>query len=417
VSFGNLGNVNLKPEVTTDNEIGADIEFFRRALLTVTYDKSRTENQILQVPNPAEKGFSTQWNNAGVISNRTWEISLNLPVVQRRDVSWSWTFSYDRTRTVIDSLTVAPYNYGSTSQNTGTIYLAKTGAPYAAFYGRQFVTDCSQLPAAFQADCGGANTTWQKNDDGFIVWAGGANGSGSQFTWRDGITHNMYQTTLTGVGAPWGVTENFGMPIIIRDPSCLDPATGNLTAPVGTCPAAQLPLGTGLPSWQFSIGQNFQYRRLSVYALMQGVIGRSVYNQGYNWAHLDFMSNDIDQSGRTVETAKPLGYYFRAGLPDNSGGIGGFYDILGPNSYNTMSSSYAKLRELSVSYNVGPVNGVGNWTVSLIGRNLFTLTNYRGFDPEVGQGGGLGNSAAVNAVDAFTFPNPRTFTFALSTSF
>jgi TonB-linked SusC/RagA family outer membrane protein len=419
VSFGNLGNVNLKPEVTTDNEIGADIEFFRRALLTVTYDKSRTENQILLVPNPAEKGFGNQWNNAGVISNRTWELSLNLPVIQRRDVSWSWTFSYDRTRTIIDSLTVAPFNYGSTSQATNTIYLAKTGEQYASMYGRKFVTQCSELPIAFQADCGGANTSWQRNDDGFIVWAGGANGSGSAFTWRDGITHNMYQTTLTGAAAPWGVTENFGMPIVIRDPGCVDPTTGNLlpTVPAGTCSAAQLPLGSGLPAWQFSVGQNFQYRRLSVYALLQGVMGRMVNNQGYAWAHLDFMSNDIDQSGRTVETAKPLGYYFRAGLPDNSGGIGGFYDILGPNSYNVMSSSYAKLRELSVSYNVGPVSGVGNWTVSVIGRNLFTITNYRGFDPEVGQGGGLGNSAAINAVDAFTFPNPRTFTFALSTSF
>jgi TonB-linked SusC/RagA family outer membrane protein len=417
VSFGNLGNKNLKPEVTTDNEIGADIEFFRRALLTVTYDKSRTENQILLVPNAAEKGFGNQWNNAGVISNRTWELSLNLPVIQRRDVSWSWTFSYDRTRTIIDSLTVAPYNYGSTSQATGSIYLAKTGEPYASMYGRKFVTECSQLPVAFQADCGGANTTWQRNDDGFIVWAGGVNGSGSPFTYQDGITRNLYQTTLTGAAAPWGVTENFGMPIVIRAPECLDAVTGNLAVPAGTCSAAQLPLGVGLPDHQFSIGQNFQYRRLSVYALLQGVMGRMVHNQGYAWAHLDFMSNDIDQSGRSVQTAKPIGYYFRAGLPDNSGGIGGFYDILGPNSYNVMSSSYAKLRELSVSYNVGPVSGVGNWTVSVIGRNLFTISNYRGFDPEVGQGGGLGNSAAINAVDAFTFPNPRTFTFALSTSF
>jgi TonB-linked SusC/RagA family outer membrane protein len=426
VSFGNLGNVNLKPEVTTDNEIGADIEFFRRALLTVTYDKSRTENQILLVPNAAEKGFANQWNNAGVISNRTWELSLNVPIIQRRDVSWSWTFSYDRTRTVIDSLTVAPYNYGSTSQNTGAIYLAQTGEQYASMYGRKFVTDCGQLPVPFQADCGGASTTWQRNDDGFIVWAGGANGSGSLFTWKDGITHNMYQTSLSGAAAPWGVTENFGMPIVIRDyGACLDTSTAGgtvtptyaLKVPAGTCSALQSPLGSGLPSWQFSIGQNFQYRRLSVYALLQGVMGRMVHNQGYAWAHLDFMSGDIDQSGRSVETAKPIGYYFRAGLPDNSGGIGGFYDILGPNSYNVMSSSYAKLRELAVSYNVGPVSGVGNWTVSMIGRNLFTITNYRGFDPEVGQGGGLGNSAAINAVDAFTFPNPRTFTFALSTSF
>jgi len=47
-----------------------------------------------------------------------------------------------------------------------------------------------------------------------------------------------------------------------------------------------------------------------------------------------------------------------------------------------------------------------------------TFTNYRGFDPEVGIGpsaGGQANSAAINAVDAFTFPNLRTFTMGVST--
>jgi hypothetical protein len=117
-----------------------------------------------------------------------------------------------------------------------------------------------------------------------------------------------------------------------------------------------------------------------------------------------------------VDLAKPIGYYWRAGSPDNVG-IGGFYDILGPTNYTVESTSYAKLRELSMAYNVGPVSGVGNWTVSLIGRNLFTITNYQGFDPEVGQAGGIANSAAINAVDAFGFPNTRSFTFALSTSF
>jgi hypothetical protein len=52
-----------------------------------------------------------------------------------------------------------------------------------------------------------------------------------------------------------------------------------------------------------------------------------------------------------------------------------------------------------------------------VGRNLFTLTGYRGFDPEVGIAGGQTNSAAINAIDAFTFPNVRSFTLGVSTSF
>jgi hypothetical protein len=61
--------------------------------------------------------------------------------------------------------------------------------------------------------------------------------------------------------------------------------------------------------------------------------------------------------------------------------------------------------------------GVGSWEVSVVGRNLFTITNYTGFDPEVGITGGEAGSAAVSAIDSFTFPGLRSVTFALSTSF
>ena len=55
--------------------------------------------------------------------------------------------------------------------------------------------------------------------------------------------------------------------------------------------------------------------------------------------------------------------------------------------------------------------------VGLVGRNLVTFTDYRGYDPEVGRGGGQLGSAALNGIDYFTFPNLRTFTLQLSTSF
>jgi TonB-linked SusC/RagA family outer membrane protein len=427
-SFGALGNINLRPEITTDNEVGADIELFRRALLTVTYDKSVTENQILQVNAPAEKGFSSQWQNAGTLSNRTWEVSLNLPVVQRRNVSWTWTFTADRTRTMIDTLFVPPFRFSGGTANGPSfdIYFAQSHHPYAEIWGRKFVTDCSELNLApwggkdFSTDCGGPTSSFQRNNDGFIVWAGGdVNAPNTnQFTWRDGITKNLWMDSLRATDGPWGHMANFGVPILVRDTLCAVPTPSTLNA----CNALQVPLGgTGLPTWQFSIGQNFAWRRLTVYALLQGVMGRRVWNEGRQWQHLDFVSGDINQRGMPVGDAKPVGYYWRAGQPDRTDGLGGFYDILNVNNYSMENTSYAKLRELAVSYNVGPVAGVGNWTMSVIGRNLFTISNYRGFDPEVGVSGsggnGIGGSAAINAVDAFQFPNTRSFTFALQTSF
>ncbi len=67
------------------------------------------------------------------------------------------------------------------------------------------------------------------------------------------------------------------------------------------------------------------------------------------------------------------------------------------------------------------IQGTGDWEVALSARNLFTITGYRGFDPEVGIQGNTNtdaaNSRALNAVDAFAFPNLRTFTIRVGTTF
>ena len=103
--------------------------------------------------------------------------------------------------------------------------------------------------------------------------------------------------------------------------------------------------------------------------------------------------------------------------PENTAGVGGLYDILGPSSRTVEDASYIKLREVSVGYRFGKIAGRGDWTLSLVGRNLKTWTNYNGFDPEVGLSGGTNGSGALNAIDAYTFPNLRTFTLTLTTSF
>jgi hypothetical protein len=111
-----------------------------------------------------------------------------------------------------------------------------------------------------------------------------------------------------------------------------------------------------------------------------------------------------------------VGYSWRAGGPESTG-TGGFYDVLGPNNYVVETASYAKLREVSLTYKVGRVAGIGDWTVGVIGRNLLTITNYSGLDPETGVAGGSTGSGLINQTDAFGFPTLRTFTFSLSTRF
>lgn len=391
VNFGTLGNRNLRPEKMFELEVGTDLELFNRVLLAVTYAKSETRDQILQVPVPAATGFGTQWQNVGTLENKTWEFSLDLPIVYGRDFSLSYKFIYDRTRTVVTELGIPPFNYGPSS-----MFRLVQGERYATFYGRSFVRSCSELPTGFDTQCG-PGQAFQVNDDGFVVWVGQGN------TLGDGITKNLWETENPAASSPYGVANGWGLPIIMRE------SFGG--------PAALRPLGNALPDFRFSVTQDIQWKKLTVHALLDAAIGHEVWNEGFHWAHLDFLSKDVDQHEKTVETAKPIGYYYRARLPDAAAGIGGLYDILAVNNFSAESASYAKLREVMLGYQLGRLWGVGDWTVSVVGRNLVTFTKYRGFDPEVGVTGSSTNSAAVNAVDSFTFPNLRSLTFTVSTTF
>jgi TonB-linked SusC/RagA family outer membrane protein len=394
-----LGNPLLRPEVVTELEVGADFELWQRWGLSLTYANSLADDQILPVPIPVASGFPTQWQNAGSMRNQTWEGALTLPVIRNRaGLSWTARANYTQNRAIVESLGVEPFFMGATPQNTGDVLRVEEGLRFGSMYGRIFMTSCAQLPAQFQTQCGGSTSAFQVNDDGWLVWVGEGNNPGM------GITHNLWDAILPGVQAPYGVQAAWGMPLLVRDE-----ATGSAVRDI---------VGYALPDWRFGVSNTLQYRRFSLYGLVDGAFGRSVWNQGRHWSYLDFLSNDIDQFGKSLETAKPIGYYYRVGPgPGGSVGVGGLYDILGAGNQHVEKADFIKLRELSMSYNVGRISNFGDWTVSFIGRNLKTWSDYTGFDPEVGISGGTANSGLINAFDAFTFPQLRTFSFVLSTTF
>ncbi|MEP6763539.1 MAG: SusC/RagA family TonB-linked outer membrane protein [Gemmatimonadaceae bacterium] len=407
-SSGQAGNTLLKPETTTETELGSDFTLFGRLGVEFTYAASDTRNQILNVPTPAAFGFSTKWQNAGTLSNKTVELAVNLPIVTKKDFQWNIRGTYDRNRAYITELFLPEYfTDAGTTQGTGSLFLitARTdkvdGVPvnrYGNIWGRKFYKTCSDMPASVQASCGGDGKAYQVNDQGWVVWVGEGN------SYKDGITKNLWNSKLSAADSPWNYPLAFGHPIVDR------PLRGQKGEGVGNLHI----LGNTLPSFRFGLNNTVTYKKLSLYALLDGTIGHKIQNQGEAWGLLDLSSSYFDQGAKTVGTAKPLGYGWRVGGSEGAGS-GGFYDLLGPNNYNTESGSYAKIREASLTFHLGKIRGVGgDWTVSAIGRNLFTFTKYSGYDPEVGVSGGQAGSGLINQVDAFDFPTLRTYTFSLS---
>ncbi|HEX6134971.1 MAG TPA: SusC/RagA family TonB-linked outer membrane protein [Longimicrobiales bacterium] len=394
-----LGNPLLRPEVQTEIEVGADLEFLERYGFSLTYANSLTKDQILPVPIAVATGFPTQWQNAGELRNQTWEASLSLPILRNTGgFNWTARANYTQNRTMVEKLNVPPFFIGTGLQATGDVFRVEEGMRYGTIFGRVFMRSCSQLPAAFQSQCG-PGRAFQTNDEGWLVWVGDGNNPGM------GITHNMWNAQLPASQGPYGLAMNWGMPILVRD-------TLNGTP-------LRLPIGNALPDYRVGFSNTVEFRRFSLYALVDAAYGRDIWNQGRHWSFLDFLGKEVDQGEKSVENAKPIGYYFRTGPWDGFQGLGGFYDALTPSNQMVEDASFVKLREVSASYNIGTVGNFGDWTVSVIGRNLKTWSDYRGFDPEVGIGssGGQSGSGLINAIDAFTFPSLRTFSFVLSTTF
>lgn len=432
IFLGQAGNSKLKPETTTETEAGTDLTLFDRLGVEFTYAHAITDDQILLVNTPGSLGFSTQWQNAGALRNNTVEVGLNLPVITRANLQWTMRATWDRNRTYIDRLDVPEFVFtAGTGAGTGgffritdstqyrlpqTFYPDGTPTPnsgrsltngfaanrYGNIWGRKFIRNCSELRFNVAAYGGcGDGMAFQVNDEGYVVWVGAGN------SWRDGITRNLWQTVLPGTQSPFGdrVPLYFGMPIVDR------PLRGEPNEGIGI----RQVVGNVFPDFRFTYSNNVQYKRFAVYALLDATIGHDVYNQGFQWGLFDFNNAAFDRADNSVETAKPLGYMWRAAA--EFPGIGGFYDVLGPNSRSVQDASFMKAREVSLTYHVGPVRSIGDWTVGFTGRNLFTITNYPGYDPEVGVSGGSTGSGLINQVDNFDFPTLRSYTLTLTSRF
>ena len=305
-SLGQAGNRKLKPETTAEVEGGMDLTLFDRLGLELSNARSTTRDQILNVSTPANLGFSNQWQNAGTLTNNTYEVSANLRVVSRRDLQWNMRASWDRTRTYITKLNVPEYFSGQNDffriSADPTVVDGVPTNRFGNIWGRAFYKTCGQLPASVQPQCG-AGKAFQVNDDGWVVWVGEGN------SYKDGISKNLWNAKLPAANSPWNYPLYWGHAIIERP----------LAGEVGEQAGVKHILGNVLPSFRSTYNTTLTYKRLTMYGLLDGTFGHSIYNRSEGWGLFDYSSATYDMANKTIETAKPVGYSWRVG---GSEGVG-----------------------------------------------------------------------------------------------
>lgn len=169
-------------------------------------------------------------------------------------------------------------------------------------------------------------------------------------------------------------------------------------------------IGQALPNFTWGFGNNFSYRNFSLEVFLQGSQGNQILN-----------SNRFElESGNGLSNAsiKLLDRW----TPENQGNL---YPRANRNAdYLHMSDryledgSYLRVKTVTLSYDLSgdllKVLKINQLKFYVTARNLFTLTKYSGFDPEVGT---FGMDNTRMGYDFGTYPSVRTFIIGASLSF
>ncbi len=87
-----------------------------------------------------------------------------------------------------------------------------------------------------------------------------------------------------------------------------------------------------------------------------------------------------------------------------------------PSTRNLEKGNYIKMANATIGYRIGNIGkNIRNVSVSLTGQNLFVITKYTGFDPEVNTDAGFGGIPSLG-VEYIPYPSARTILLGINFS-
>lgn len=163
--------------------------------------------------------------------------------------------------------------------------------------------------------------------------------------------------------------------------------------------------GSALPNLLYGIQLNMDYRNIGLGLNFNGASGHKIYN---HTAMSLFQRGSLAESFNTTDFA----IEFPNEAPTNSNTVSTRY---------LEDGDYLRLNNATLSYSVMPeqigLDGlIRNLQITVTGQNLFTVTNYSGYDPEVNTGSTI-SGIQTFGIDRFTYPSARTFTLGVNLTF
>ena len=361
-----VANESLTWETTAQLDIGVDLGFFNdRINLTVDYYRKLTSDLLFSVQLPQYSGYSSQLRNIGEVENKGWEAMISTRNLTG-EFQWNTNFNISFNRNKI--LTLPDGNdqlYGSGPGHMvglGTSQILREGEVMGAFYG--YIYD----------------GVYQEGDE-FLPGGG-------------------FEQTPGG--------EKF------RDINGRD-SEGNLTGePDGTLNSDDRTIiGNPHPDFTFGFSNDFTWKNFDLNVFIQGSQGNDLLS--YTLMELDLMS------GINNATTDALNRW----TPENTN-----TDIPKATTGRTRrvstrwiyDGSYFRPKNIALGYNL-PAGilerlNLEKLRIYVSAQNVFTITDYPGYDPEVNYRSGSGADSNRNlGLDYGSYPNAKSYTVGLNIGF
>ncbi|MDX1941271.1 MAG: TonB-dependent receptor [Saprospiraceae bacterium] len=173
-------------------------------------------------------------------------------------------------------------------------------------------------------------------------------------------------------------------------------------------------VGDPNPDFIAGLTNSFSYKGISLDVMFQGVYGNDIHlsGDGFMASNARFFDNQTSDQLRAWQQPGDI-----TDIPEARRGSNNGNQVR--SSRYLDDGSYLRLKTLSLSYELPKklVSSIGlsRLRVYMIGQNLLTFTDYRGWDPEVSADYAVDNIEF--GLDFYSVPQPKTITFGLNVGF
>ena len=381
-------NKNVKWEATVSSNAGIDFSLFNNKVYgSIDGYITDTKDLLLLAKIPQTSGYEFEYQNSGKTQNKGLELALGAIVVSNENFSWKTDFNISHNRNIIKSL--GPLTQSGTDYylvpsgwvNNLFDFKVQLGQPVGMFYG--YVTEGRYEISDF--DFNPANNTYKLKD-----------------------------------GVP--STTNVALGNRAAQPGDLKLRDINGDGVIDT--KDQTGLGNAQPKFYGGFNQTFKYKNFDMSLFFNFSVGNKVYNANKMEFTTKYQYTDQNMFADMSNRWKWFDGDLKITDPTELAALNANTTMWTPSAGNYFLHSYAiedgsflRLNNVTLGYTLPKdalkMLGISNFRLYATANNVFTITGYSGYDPEVS----TRKSTLTPNVDYAAFPRSRFFLTGVDITF